>query len=75
MILKATVSDKARPVEHNIEEELIPTRVGTEQDPQFIFHDSAGFEHSTEDQLRRMEEFVENRRRQDSFPEQIHCIW
>ncbi|KAK3331379.1 hypothetical protein B0H66DRAFT_546420 [Apodospora peruviana] len=71
----ATVSHGARPVEHLIEMELVPTREGTEQDPQFIFHDSAGFEHSSEEQLRTMDGFVENRRGQDSFPEQIHCIW
>ncbi|KAK4211542.1 hypothetical protein QBC37DRAFT_446128 [Rhypophila decipiens] len=71
----ATVSHGARPVNHKIETELQPSRLGTDEDPQFIFHDSQGFTHNHQQQLKLMEGFVNRRRRQSSFPEQVHCIW
>ncbi|KAI6003439.1 hypothetical protein F5J12DRAFT_154005 [Pisolithus orientalis] len=56
--------------EHNIEDELI-----FRSHPQFIFHDSCGFEAGSEKQFDMMKKFVLDRARTPKLDERIHAIW
>ncbi|KAG6904275.1 hypothetical protein DXG01_014384 [Tephrocybe rancida] len=43
--------------------------------PQFIFHDSPGFEAGDESQLIQVQSFIEERARATDRNEQLHAIW
>ncbi|KAG6862105.1 hypothetical protein C0995_005915 [Termitomyces sp. Mi166 len=43
--------------------------------PQFIFHDSPGFETGDESQLEKVQEFIKERARAPNVDEQLHAIW
>ncbi|OAX31870.1 hypothetical protein K503DRAFT_38745 [Rhizopogon vinicolor AM-OR11-026] len=55
---------------HNIENELV---FGS--NPDFIFHDSCGFEAASEDEFKKMEEFILERASSKILKERIHAIW
>ncbi|KAI9431702.1 hypothetical protein H4582DRAFT_1858678 [Lactarius indigo] len=43
--------------------------------PQFIFHDSPGFETGDESQLKKVQSFIEKRARATNVDDQLHAIW
>jgi hypothetical protein len=43
--------------------------------PQFIFHDSRGFEAGSEDELQIVKSFIEGRAKMTSMEDQLHAIW
>ena len=43
--------------------------------PQFIFHDSRGFEAGSEDELRIVKRFIEDRAKRHHMQDQLHAIW
>ncbi len=43
--------------------------------PQFIFHDSPGFETGDESQLKAVQSFIEERARSTEVDSQLHAIW
>ncbi|KAH9162500.1 era-like GTP-binding protein [Lactarius sanguifluus] len=43
--------------------------------PQFIFHDSPGFETGDESQLKKVQSFIEKRARSTEVDHQLHAIW
>ncbi|KAG5729610.1 hypothetical protein E4T56_gene18836 [Termitomyces sp. T112] len=43
--------------------------------PQFIFHDSPGFEAGDERQLEKVQEFIKSRAKVKEVNEQLHAIW
>ncbi|KAI9433701.1 hypothetical protein H4582DRAFT_2185552, partial [Lactarius indigo] len=43
--------------------------------PQFIFHDSPGFETGDESQLKKVQSFIEKRARATEVDDQLHAIW
>ncbi|THU99781.1 hypothetical protein K435DRAFT_658211, partial [Dendrothele bispora CBS 962.96] len=43
--------------------------------PQFIFHDSPGFEAGGEEELTRVREFIEKRGKATEVKDQLHAIW
>lgn len=55
---------------HDIENELI-----FRSNPQFIFHDSRGFESGSLDEIKTVKSFIADRARSRELPEQLHAIW
>ncbi|KAF8812106.1 hypothetical protein BYT27DRAFT_7088037 [Phlegmacium glaucopus] len=43
--------------------------------PQFIFHDSPGFEAGDENQLKEVQSFIEKRAKSTNVEDQLHAIW
>ncbi|KAF8812098.1 hypothetical protein BYT27DRAFT_7183101 [Phlegmacium glaucopus] len=43
--------------------------------PQFIFHDSPGFESGDENQLKEVQSFIEKRAKSTDVEDQLHAIW
>ena len=43
--------------------------------PQFIFHDSRGFEAGGEDELGIVKDFIEERAKEGRMRDQLHAIW
>ncbi|KAF8812110.1 hypothetical protein BYT27DRAFT_7207952 [Phlegmacium glaucopus] len=43
--------------------------------PQFIFHDSPGFESGDENQLKEVQSFIEMRAKSTDVEDQLHAIW
>ncbi|KAL4064056.1 hypothetical protein V8B97DRAFT_1876300 [Scleroderma yunnanense] len=56
--------------EHNIENELI-----FRSNPNFIFHDSCGFEAGSKDEFNKMKDFVLDRATTSHLNKRIHTIW
>ncbi|KAF3193743.1 hypothetical protein TWF225_009287 [Orbilia oligospora] len=67
----ATVNPDIEATYHNIYQEL-PAQA---EDKKFVFHDSQGWNSGSDAQFSIVSEFLENRRRQSDFSEQLHCIW
>ncbi|KAI6100462.1 hypothetical protein EDD16DRAFT_1748944, partial [Pisolithus croceorrhizus] len=55
---------------HNIEDELV-----FQSNPQFVFHDSCGFESGSEEEFDRMRKFVMEQAKAIKLEERIHAIW
>ena len=55
---------------HNIEDELI-----FQSSPQFIFHDSRGFESGSVKELDQMKKFLVERTREMRLGKRLHAIW
>ena len=55
---------------HNIEDELI-----FQSNPQFIFHDSQGFESGSVKELHQMKNFLVERAREMELGKCLHAIW
>ncbi|KAJ7250610.1 hypothetical protein C8J57DRAFT_677312 [Mycena rebaudengoi] len=55
---------------HHIERELI-----FKSNPQFVFHDSPGFESGSVDELEEVKVFIENRMNTALRDHQLHAIW
>jgi hypothetical protein len=56
--------------EHNIEREFMyPMAQG------LVFHDSCGFESGSEDELKKVREFITKRTKQKQLTDQLHAIW
>jgi hypothetical protein len=43
--------------------------------PQYIFHDSPGFEAGDESQLKEVQLFIEKRAKSTEVEDQLHAIW
>jgi hypothetical protein len=56
--------------EHNIDNQLI-----FKSNPEFIFHDSRGFEAGTVNELELVKEFIRDRADTRELPDQLHAIW
>ncbi|KAF7343586.1 GTP-binding protein [Mycena sanguinolenta] len=56
--------------EHNIDNQLI-----FKSNPQFIFHDSRGFEGGSADEIEKVTYFIEGRAQTRKLSEQLHAIW
>ncbi|KAF3315808.1 hypothetical protein TWF173_003004 [Orbilia oligospora] len=67
----ATVNPDIEATYHNIYQEL-PAQA---EDKKFVFHDSQGWNSGSDAQFSIVSEFLENRRQQSDFSEQLHCIW
>ncbi|KAJ7220341.1 GTP-binding protein [Mycena pura] len=55
---------------HDIENQLI-----FKSNPQFIFHDSRGFESGSVDETDKVKAFITERAESNSLAEQLHAIW
>jgi len=55
---------------HDIKNQLI-----FKSNPQFIFHDSHGFESGSLDEIKTVKSFIAKRARTRELPEQLHAIW
>ncbi|KAJ7057333.1 hypothetical protein C8F01DRAFT_1256583 [Mycena amicta] len=55
---------------HDIEDELV-----FKSNPQFIFHDSEGFESGSTSQVEKVKEFIKSKSEGRSLPDQLHAIW
>jgi len=55
---------------HDIENQLI-----FKSNPQFIFHDSRGFESGSLDEIETVKSFIAKRALGKTLPEQLHAIW
>ncbi|KAJ7508206.1 hypothetical protein B0H11DRAFT_67518 [Mycena galericulata] len=55
---------------HDIDNELIFT-----SNPQYIFHDSRGFESGSLDDVDKVKSFITERANSNSLSEQLHAIW
>ena len=55
---------------HNIEDELI-----FQSNPQFIFHDSQGFESGSVKELDQMKKFLVEKGREMELGKRLHAIW
>ncbi|KAJ6484718.1 hypothetical protein C8R45DRAFT_999130, partial [Mycena sanguinolenta] len=64
------VKESAQRGEHEIDNQLI-----FKSNPQFIFHDSRGFEGGSEDEIQKVTEFIESRAEAYDLATQLHTIW
>ncbi|KAF7343579.1 GTP-binding protein [Mycena sanguinolenta] len=64
------VKESAERGEHDIENQLI-----FKSNPQFIFHDSRGFEGGSADEIQKVTTFIEERAETTELAEQLHAIW
>ncbi|KAF7343590.1 GTP-binding protein [Mycena sanguinolenta] len=64
------VKESAERGEHNIENQLI-----FKSNPQFIFHDSRGFEGGSADEIQKVADFIARRSRARHLSTQLHAIW
>ncbi|KAF7343577.1 GTP-binding protein [Mycena sanguinolenta] len=64
------VKESAERGEHNIYDQLI-----FKSNPQFIFHDSRGFEGGSVDEIEKVTDFIEYRAKTDELSKQLHAIW
>ena len=55
---------------HDISNQLI-----FKSSPQFIFHDSRGFESGSLNEIKTVKSFIAKRARSQELPEQLHAIW
>ncbi|KAJ7085905.1 GTP-binding protein [Mycena epipterygia] len=55
---------------HDIENQLI-----FKSNPQFIFHDSRGFESGSVDEMEKVKSFIQERARSQKLSEQPHAVW
>ncbi|KAJ6452574.1 hypothetical protein C8R45DRAFT_638930 [Mycena sanguinolenta] len=55
---------------HDIENQLI-----FKSNPQFIFHDSRGFESGSIDETEKVKAFIADRAGSTTLPDQLHAIW
>jgi hypothetical protein len=55
---------------HDIENELI-----FKSNPQFIFHDSRGFESGSAEETEKMKDFIGERAKTSKLADQLHAIW
>jgi hypothetical protein len=55
---------------HDIEDQLVFA-----SNPQFIFHDSRGFEAGGVDELEMVKAFIEKRAKMSRMADQLHAIW
>jgi hypothetical protein len=55
---------------HDIENQLI-----FKSNPQFIFHDSRGFESGSIDETDKVKDFITKRAESNSLAEQLHAVW
>ena len=56
--------------EHNIDHQLI-----FKSNPEFIFHDSRGFEAGTADELELVKKFIRDQANSFDLASQLHAIW
>ncbi|KAN0082400.1 hypothetical protein V8E55_008195 [Tylopilus felleus] len=56
--------------EHDIEHEI-----SFESNDRFVFHDSRGFEAGSEDELRKVQSFIEKRANEQALEAGLHSIW
>ncbi|KAF7343613.1 GTP-binding protein [Mycena sanguinolenta] len=64
------VRESAERGEHEIKNQLI-----FKSNPQFIFHDSRGFEGGSADEIQKVTTFIEERAGTTELAEQLHTIW
>lgn len=55
---------------HDIENELI-----FKSNPQFVFHDSRGFESGSVDEVDNVKTFIAQRAASNELSKQLHAIW
>jgi len=55
---------------HDIDNQMIFA-----SNPQFIFHDSPGFEAGSAEELQTVKNFIEDRAKRTSMNDQLHAIW
>ncbi|KAI0256373.1 hypothetical protein BJV78DRAFT_460467 [Lactifluus subvellereus] len=66
----AVVQESSERGIHDIKNELI-----FRSNPQFIFHDSRGFESGSLDEIETVKSFIAERARGRELPQQLHAIW
>ncbi|KAF8177564.1 hypothetical protein K438DRAFT_1293254 [Mycena galopus ATCC 62051] len=66
----SSVKGSAERGEHDIDNELI-----FKSNPQFIFHDSRGFESGSVNETEKVKAFIEKRAATRDLSEQLHAIW
>lgn len=62
--------DKFQRGEHDIEHEI-----SFASNVRFVFHDSRGFEAGSEDELQKVQSFIEQRARERKLGNRLHAIW
>ncbi|OIW27581.1 hypothetical protein CONLIGDRAFT_440593 [Coniochaeta ligniaria NRRL 30616] len=65
----AVENEEYTPTNHDIGLEL------SSEHSRFIFHDSCGFEPGQQDHYTKVQNFLDERRKQSTFTKQLHCIW
>jgi hypothetical protein len=43
--------------------------------PEFVFHDSRGFEAGGADEMKNMKKFISERSEAKKLPDRVHAIW
>ncbi|KDR79394.1 hypothetical protein GALMADRAFT_154307 [Galerina marginata CBS 339.88] len=66
----ATVQESSERGLHNIENQLI-----FKSNPQFIFHDSRGFESGSVDEMEIVQSFITDKAESRELSKQLHAIW
>jgi len=66
----ATIQGSSERGLHDINNQLI-----FKSNPQFIFHDSRGFESGSVDEMETVQSFITERAGSTELPEQLHAIW
>ena len=68
--LARTILDDSQRGEHDIEHEI-----SFRSNDRFVFHDSRGFEAGSEDELRKVQLFIEARAKNGELGKHLHAIW
>jgi hypothetical protein len=55
---------------HNIRQAMV-----FKSKPEFVFHDSCGFEGGSEEEFEEMKQFISERENATRLEERIHAIW
>jgi len=66
----SVVASSAERGEHDIENEMI-----FKSNPQFVFHDSRGFECGSIDETKIVQDFIKKRGESTEMAQQLHAIW
>ncbi|KAJ7112757.1 hypothetical protein C8R43DRAFT_134569 [Mycena crocata] len=66
----STIEGSAERGLHDIENQLV-----FKSNPQFIFHDSRGFESASVDEVEKVKSFIKHRAESLTLNEQLHAIW
>jgi hypothetical protein len=56
-------------------EAIIDTEFISEQNDRFVLHDSKGFEPGEEENVNKVRDFIERRRKKVALGDRLHAVW
>jgi hypothetical protein len=56
-------------------EAIIDTEFISEQNDRFVLHDSKGFEPGEEENVNKVRDFIERRRKKEALGDRLHAVW